>query len=101
MDAIRRRGAAIHFVCSERDASLEQMAFYFGRGYAGLKSFPEARLTTVPHADHNMTPEAAHDAVVNVIRDTVLRLMPNPTRAAGVASGLAVQSLGTAERVGA
>jgi pimeloyl-ACP methyl ester carboxylesterase len=74
MEAIGRRGAGIHFVCSERDASLEQMSFYFGSDYRGLKAFPDASLTTVPNADHNITPQAAHDIVVDVIRDTVLRL---------------------------
>lgn len=74
MEAIGRHGAGIHFVCSERDASLEQMSFYFGSDYRGLKAFPDASLTTVPNADHNITPQAAHDIVVDVIRDVVLRL---------------------------
>jgi hypothetical protein len=71
----------MHFVCSERDSGLEQMTFYFGRNYSGLKAFPGARLTTLPNADHNITPQAAHDMVVDVIRDTVLGVGTKPGNA--------------------
>lgn len=80
METISGRGTAMRFVCSERDASLEQMAFYFGGDFRGLKRFPVASLTTVPNADHNMTPQAAHDIVVDVIRDTVLGLEARSSR---------------------
>jgi pimeloyl-ACP methyl ester carboxylesterase len=80
METISGRGTAMRFVCSERDASLEQMAFYFGGDFRGLKRFPDASLTTVPNADHNMTPQAAHDIVVDVIRDTVLGLEARSSR---------------------
>jgi hypothetical protein len=58
MDDINARGTAIRFICSERDVSLEQMAFYFGRDFRGLRR----------------SPAAAHEAVVNVIRETALKL---------------------------
>lgn len=73
-EAIGRRGGVVHMVCSERDASLEQMALYFGSDFSRLKLFPDASLTRVPDADHNMTPQAAQDVVVDVIRETVRRV---------------------------
>lgn len=73
MENISRRGAGTRFVCSERDASLEQVAFYFGGDHRGLDRFDGASLTLVPDADHNMTPEPAHSTVVDVIRDSALR----------------------------
>lgn len=85
MDTISRRGATVQFVCSERDASLEQMAFYFGGNYSGLGCFAGTSLTKVANADHNMTPQAAHDMVVGVIRQTVhslsMRSIPQPLTA--------------------
>jgi pimeloyl-ACP methyl ester carboxylesterase len=72
MDAIDRRGTVMRFVCSERDSSLEQMAFYFGSDQRGLRRFSRASLITVPNADHNITPQPAHDRVVEVIRETAL-----------------------------
>jgi hypothetical protein len=74
MDDINARGTAIRFICSERDVSLEQMAFYFGRDFRGLRRFKDASLTRLQDADHNITPAAAHEAVVNVIRETALKL---------------------------
>ncbi|MBX9454947.1 MAG: alpha/beta fold hydrolase [Rhizobium sp.] len=74
MGEISGRGAALHFVCSERDASLEQVAFQFGGDFGGLGRYPDASLTTVPDADHNMTPQHAHDAVLEVIRDSIHRV---------------------------
>ena len=73
MENISRRGGRVLFVSSERDASLEQVAFYFGGNHRGLDRFEGASLTLVPDADHNMTPEPAHSTVVNVIRDSALR----------------------------
>lgn len=74
MDDINARGTAMRFICSERDASLEQMAFYFGRDFHGLRRFKDASLMRLKDADHNITPAAAHEAVVNVIRETALKL---------------------------
>ena len=74
MAEISGRGAALHFVCSERDASLEQVAFQFGGDFGGLGRYPDASLTTVPDADHNMTPQHAHNAVLEVIRDSIHRV---------------------------
>lgn len=73
MEAMDRRGTVLRFVCSERDSSLEQMAFYFGSDHRGLQRFPGAALITIPDADHNITPLPAHDRVVEVIRETALR----------------------------
>lgn len=68
-----RRGTVLRFVCSERDSSLEQMAFYFGSDHRGLRRYAGASLITVPDADHNITPQPAHDRVVEVILETALR----------------------------
>lgn len=95
MQAICRHGATIHFVCSERDASLEQIAFYFGGDYRQLKDFLGAELTIVPDADHNMTPQAAHDTVAELIRDTVLRQQPTST----VTPSNVAQKLEVAEQI--
>jgi len=73
MEGMERRGTVLRFVCSERDSSLEQMAFYFGGEHRGLRRFAGASLITVPDADHNITPQPAHDRVVEVIRQTALR----------------------------
>jgi len=73
MEAMDRRGTLLRFVCSERDSSLEQMAFYFGSDHRGLRKFAGAELVTLPDADHNITPQQAHDRVVEVIRDAALR----------------------------
>lgn len=73
-ETVSRRGGTMHMICSERDASLEQMAFYFGGGFSRLKLFPGASLTIVPDADHNMTPQPAQDAVVDTIRDMARQL---------------------------
>lgn len=80
MEEMSRRGTKVRFVCSERDASLEQMAFYFGGDFSGLGRFDDATLTTVSNADHNMTPAPAHDAVLKVIRETVLEAAARPAR---------------------
>lgn len=103
MTAISGRGTALHFVCSERDASLEQMAFYFGSDLSGLRNFPHASLTRVPDADHNMTPEAAHDMVANVVLDAVLRSRASSGTVTGLAPGTTApdQFAGAAERIGA
>lgn len=73
MDAMDRRGTLLRFVCSERDSSLEQMAFYFGSDHRGLKRYAGASLITIPDADHNITPLPAHDLVVEVICETARR----------------------------
>jgi pimeloyl-ACP methyl ester carboxylesterase len=73
MDTIDARGIAMRFICSERDASLEQMAFYFGGDFRGLRRFSDTSLTRLQDADHNITPAAAHDAVVDVIRETAMK----------------------------
>ena len=78
MQRMDDRGAVLQFVCSEHDGSLEQIAFYFGRDYRGIRRYPGAQLTTVSDADHNMTPLAAHDSVVAVIRETALRFPAEP-----------------------
>lgn len=78
MDVMDRRGTVLRFVCSERDSSLEQLAFHFGSDHRGLRRHPGASLITVPNADHNITPQAAHDRVVEVIRETALRFPAEP-----------------------
>jgi pimeloyl-ACP methyl ester carboxylesterase len=83
-ETVSRRGGMLHMVCSERDASLEQMVFHFGGDFSRLRLFPGASLTTVPNADHNMTPQAAQDAVVDVISEMARRLAESASLQSGM-----------------
>lgn len=72
MEAMSRRGMPMHFVFSEGDDSIDQMAFYFGEDLSGLDRYPNVVVTRLENADHNMTPLPAQEAVVAVVRDLAL-----------------------------
>ncbi|WP_150525342.1 alpha/beta hydrolase [Roseibium sediminis] len=67
--ALKERDVAMHFVCSDADQSLEQLALYFGKGQKGLAAYPNTSLMILPGADHNLTPRPARLALFDKLED--------------------------------
>lgn len=69
--SLRKRGVAMHFVCSDGDQSLEQLVLYFGKGQKGLAAYPNTSLMILQDADHNLTPLPARLAFFDKLEDLV------------------------------
>jgi len=70
--------ALVHILCSEGDASIEQMSFYFGAYFEQLLRFKNVSMTIVPDADHNMTPEPAQQTVIDTITNVAVNCPQSP-----------------------
>jgi alpha-beta hydrolase superfamily lysophospholipase len=80
-EAMQERNVEVSLVYSAHDIGLEQFYQHFGPGGAGLALYPNARLTIIPDADHNLTPPHARDIYVKEIQAMSLRLgAPRPSR---------------------
>jgi len=71
--ALRARDVSMHFLCSEGDQSLEQLALYFGKDQKGFRSYPNVSLTKLPNADHNLTPPAARETLFGYLENLIER----------------------------
>lgn len=77
--ALTARDVSMHFLCSEGDQSLEQLALYFGKDQKGLRSYPNVSLTKLPDADHNLTPPAARETLFRYLENLIELQRESPT----------------------
>jgi hypothetical protein len=71
---LKKRNVELSLIYSAHDIGLEYFHLHFGRDGAGLKTFPNARLTLIPDADHNLTPAHARAIYLKEIQEMALRL---------------------------
>ncbi len=69
-----RRGVDMSLIYSAHDIGLDHLHDQFGENGAGLKHFPDIRLTIIPEADHNLTPPYARKVYLREVREMGLRL---------------------------
>lgn len=73
-DRLRASGTVVSLLYSDNDDGLEHFRYYFDSDGRGLSSYPNASVTIIPDADHNLsTPQARA-----VYLDTVRRLASQP-----------------------
>lgn len=93
METLSRRNVAVSFVFSSDDGGLDEMAAYFGNSHKRLASFPNASVTVIEGADHNMT--ARHPR--NRVQQLMLELARFPMQENGRPGQVALQSLNIPE----
>ena len=72
MRTIADRKSSVHFIYSEDDSGLVELAHHFGpRGRKLLKE-PLVRFHFVPNSDHNFTPPTARERVYEITRNAIL-----------------------------
>ncbi|SCB22635.1 alpha/beta fold hydrolase [Rhizobium hainanense] len=71
---LARRGVDMSLIYSAHDIGLDHLHDQFGENGAGLKHFPDIRLTIIPEADHNLTPPYARKVYLREVREMGLRL---------------------------
>ncbi|MBN8951934.1 MULTISPECIES: alpha/beta fold hydrolase [unclassified Rhizobium] len=71
---LTRRGVDMSLIYSAHDIGLDHLHDQFGDNGAGLKHFPDIRLTIIPEADHNLTPPYARKVYLKEVREMGLRL---------------------------
>ena len=71
---LARRGVDMSLIYSAHDIGLDHLHDQFGENGAGLKHFPNIRLTIIPEADHNLTPPYARKVYLREVREMGLRL---------------------------
>ncbi|MGN6779427.1 MAG: alpha/beta hydrolase, partial [Rhizobium sp.] len=71
---LAKRGVDISLIYSAHDIGLDHLHDEFGENGAGLKHFPDIRLTIIPEADHNLTPPYARKVYLREVREMGLRL---------------------------
>ncbi|NKJ06085.1 alpha/beta fold hydrolase [Rhizobium sp. SG741] len=72
--ALAKRRVDISLIYSAHDIGLDHLHEQFGENAAGLKHFPDIRLTIIPEADHNLTPPYARKVYLREVREMGLRL---------------------------
>ncbi|MEF0940289.1 alpha/beta hydrolase [Rhizobium sp. BR 362] len=72
--ALTKRQVDISLIYSAHDIGLDHFREHFGEDAAGLKNFPDIRLTIIPDADHNLTPPYARKVYLHEVREMALRL---------------------------
>ncbi|AYG60930.1 alpha/beta hydrolase [Rhizobium jaguaris] len=72
--ALAKRRVDISLIYSAHDIGLDHFREHFGEDAAGLKNFPDIRLTIIPDADHNLTPPYARKVYLREVREMALRL---------------------------
>lgn len=80
---LRKRHVAVSLIYSAHDIGLDQFRQHFGQKPDCLRDFPNARLTIIPDADHNLTPVHAREIYVGEIS----RMALQTTRPAHAANG--------------
>ncbi|MDL2404155.1 alpha/beta hydrolase [Rhizobium calliandrae] len=71
---LAKRKVDISLIYSAHDIGLDHFREHFGEEGAGLKNFPDVRLTIIPDADHNLTPPYARKVYLREVREMALRL---------------------------
>ncbi|NTJ66265.1 alpha/beta fold hydrolase [Agrobacterium rhizogenes] len=71
---LAKRGVDMSLIYSAHDIGLDHLHDQFGENGAGLKHFPDIRLTIIPEADHNLTPPYARKVYLREVREMGLRL---------------------------
>ncbi|GES43374.1 hypothetical protein RsS62_26260 [Rhizobium dioscoreae] len=71
---LTKRGVDMSLIYSAHDIGLDHLHDEFGENGAGLKHFPDIRLTIIPEADHNLTPPYARKVYLREVREMGLRL---------------------------
>ena len=71
---LAKRRVDISLIYSAHDIGLDHLHEQFGENAAGLKHFPDIRLTIIPDADHNLTPPYARKVYLREVREMGLRL---------------------------
>ena len=72
--SLTKRQVDISLIYSAHDIGLDYFREHFGEDAAGLKNFPDIRLTIIPDADHNLTPPYARKVYLREVREMALRL---------------------------
>jgi alpha-beta hydrolase superfamily lysophospholipase len=72
--SLTKRKVDISLIYSAHDIGLDHFREHFGEDAAGLKNFPDIRLTIIPDADHNLTPPYARKVYLREVREMGLRL---------------------------
>ncbi len=72
--SLARRGVDMSLIYSAHDIGLDHLHDQFGENGAGLKHFPDIRLTIIPEADHNLSPPYARKVYLREVREMGLRL---------------------------
>jgi pimeloyl-ACP methyl ester carboxylesterase len=72
--SLTKRQVDISLIYSAHDIGLDHFREHFGEDAAGLKNFPDIRLTIIPDADHNLTPPYARKVYLREVREMALRL---------------------------
>ncbi|MFS8045219.1 alpha/beta fold hydrolase [Rhizobium sp. BR 314] len=72
--ALSKRRVDISLIYSAHDIGLDHLREQFGQDAAGLKQFPEIRLTLIAEADHNLTPPDARRIYLQEVKEMGLRL---------------------------
>ncbi|MDE1993932.1 MAG: alpha/beta fold hydrolase [Rhizobiaceae bacterium] len=71
---LAKRQVDISLIYSAQDIGMEHFREHFGERGEGLKAFPNAHLTVIPDADHNLTPPHARQIYLHEIKVMALRL---------------------------
>ncbi|RAX41811.1 alpha/beta fold hydrolase [Rhizobium tropici] len=71
---LAKRGVDMSLIYSAHDIGLDHLHDQFGENGAGLKHFPDIRLTIIPEADHNLTPPYARKVYLREVREMGMRL---------------------------
>ena len=71
---LAKRGVDMSLIYSAHDIGLDHLHDQFGENGAGLKHFPDIRLTIIPEADHNLSPPYARKVYLREVREMGLRL---------------------------
>ncbi|WFU01556.1 alpha/beta hydrolase [Rhizobium sp. CB3171] len=69
-----KRQVDISLIYSAHDIGLDHFREHFGEDAAGLKNFPDIRLTIIPDTDHNLTPPYARKVYLREVKEMGLRL---------------------------
>ncbi|MEZ2129964.1 MULTISPECIES: alpha/beta hydrolase [unclassified Sinorhizobium] len=73
---LKARKVPLSLIYSESDVGLQHFSHHFGADGAGLKHYPNATLTMIADADHNLTPPEARQVFHEAVRTMALRFPP-------------------------
>ncbi len=89
---LKKRKVDLSLIYSAHDIGLEHFHLHLGHDGSGLRNFPNAKLTVIPDADHNLTPAHARAIYLAEIQEMALRLGARRARPADDTAGETVRS---------